>query len=294
MAQPFCVGSPPPLGELCLPPFALALDSDRVASIFRWHRIFSSCSFLPLSWCCQKPYPVRYLLSSISICAPGGRVLVCVCWCAWVCVLASSERVCQSISKYAEHVAFGIYDYCRKANICLQRIKTTVKRTGYVYGICMRWSLAVCACMCLSVCVGHVLVFFLAISPSLSFALRIIIKTTPTTTTSGNNGQRKTTTTECDVVGWVFFPFFLLFIHSWSEFLCFWIFMLTSSWFCSYKSRLASRIGHNCRAPDGLARSCEYYKIGWPSTLGFGVWHTKSIKNLSQRCIGILFKLCIF
>lgn len=123
-------------------------------------------------------------------------------------MLASSERVCQSISKYAGHVAFGIYDYCRKANICLQRIKTTVKRTGYVYGICMRWSLAVCACMCLSVCVGHVLVFFLAISPSLSFALRIIIKTTPTTTTSGKNGQRKTTTTECDVVGWVFFPFF--------------------------------------------------------------------------------------
>jgi len=56
--------------------------------------------------------------------------------------------------------------------------------------------------VCVYVCVGHVFVFFLAISPLLSFALEII-KATPTTTTSGNNGQRKTTA-DSDVVGPVF------------------------------------------------------------------------------------------
>jgi len=66
--------------------------------------------------------------------------------------------------------------------------------------------------VCVYVCVGHVFVFFLAISPLLSFALEII-KATPTTTTSGNNGQRKTTA-DSDVVGPVFSLFLFFIVYS--------------------------------------------------------------------------------
>lgn len=45
---------------------------------------------------------------------------------------AKAERA--NWSKYSGYVAFGIYDYCRKANICLQHIKTTVKRIrNYIF-----------------------------------------------------------------------------------------------------------------------------------------------------------------
>lgn len=117
-----------------------------------------------------------------------------------------------------------------------------------------------CASVCLCVCL-----------PCIRTPIRIPIFSSFSAVFAGNNKSNCNNHSKCytnsrkllpKVTLLRYFSFFLLlFIHSWSVFLCFCIFMLTSSWLGSHKSSLA--IGHICVwLADCSEGGCDSTKIG--------------------------------